>query len=144
MKTNNRPGALTLGTIYMIAFVQFILGVVFVFYPHDFARLMGLAPAPGWTDWIFAQFGARAFGFAYGMWLVLRDPQRHAGWIKAMIGVQVIDWFGTVLAVFSGAVTLAQVTTAPFLPVLVVIVLAGLLRQVAGSTSLRDSVPDRA
>lgn len=135
MKNANRPSKLTQAVFLLIAIVQIILGVVFVVTPHAFPNMFGLAPAPGWTDWIFAQFGARALGFGYGMWLVLRDPHRNAGWIRAMIGVQIIDWIGTVLALMAGNVTLSQVTTAPFLPILFVAVLAFELRRQASQAA---------
>lgn len=122
--TAYQPSLIVRGTITFIAFVQVILGLVFIFAPHAFPQMFGLAPAPGWTDWIFAQFGARALGFAYGMVISLRDLRRHAHWLTAMIIVQVIDWGGTIAALFTGKVALAQVSTAPFLPVLFVIVLA--------------------
>ena len=136
MSATARPGMFSQAVIILIAIVQFALGIVFVFFPHSFPDLLGLAPPPAWTDWIFAQFGARSFGFAYGMWLVLRDTHRHAGWMKAMIGVQVVDWVGTILALTAGKVSLAQVTTAPFLPLLFVIVLAMELRPRADATKL--------
>lgn len=124
MTASDTMTTITRTTIILIALVQVILGVVFIAFPQQFAATLGLQPAPGWTDWIFAQFGARALGFAFGMWLVLRNPARHAGWIAAMIGVQVIDWIGTMLALATGKVTLANVATAPFLPVPFVVVLA--------------------
>ncbi|MFA5951782.1 MAG: hypothetical protein WC807_16020 [Hyphomicrobium sp.] len=135
MSNIDNPTRFTRGIIVLIAVVQVILGVIFVTAPHAFAGSLGLAPTPGWTDWMFAQFGARALGFAYGMLLVLKDARRHVGWIRAMIGVQVIDWIGTVLALAAGKVTLAQVTTAPIFPILFVIVLALELRRQARSNS---------
>lgn len=125
------------GVIALIAVVQLVLGIVFVFFPHSFAALLGLVDAPGWTDWIFAQFGARAFGFAYGMYLVFREPQRQVGWIRAMIVVQIIDWIGTMLALAQNKVGLSQLSTAPFLPILFVIVLAAMLRREGGALKTR-------
>lgn len=129
MSISDKPSTLTRSTIIVIAAVQLILGVVFIAFPQQFAAALGLQASPGWTDWIFAQFGARALAFAFGMWVVLKDPRRHASWIKAMIGVQVIDWIVTILALAARKVTLANVATAPFLPVLFVIVLALELRR---------------
>ncbi len=133
MSTFDKPSRFTSATVGVIAIVQLVLGVVFLGFPEQFPELLGLEHAPGWTDWMFAQFGARSLGFAYGMWLVLRDPRRHSSWIPAMIVVQVLDWVGTVLALVEGKVTLAQVTTAPFLPILFVVVLALELRRQAGA-----------
>jgi hypothetical protein len=67
---------------------------------------------------MFGMFSARALGFAYGMFLAARDPARHIHWIQAMIGVQAIDWLVTMYFVLTGAVTLAQVSTASFLPLI--------------------------
>jgi hypothetical protein len=110
-------------TLGVIALVQLILGMVFILLPAPFAALNGLATAPAWVHWLLAMFGARALGFAYGMVLALRDPQRHSSWIRAMIGVQAIDWIATIYFVLDGAVTLAQVSTAAFLPVLFIAIL---------------------
>jgi len=133
MSSTDRPSRLTQAVIVLIAVVQLILGLIFLFAPQAFPGLLGLVPAPGWTDWMFAQFAARALAFAYGMGLVLRDARRHADWIRAMIGVQIIDWIGTVMALVAGKVTLAQVATAPFLPILFVLVLALELRRQAST-----------
>ena len=86
--------------------------------PAQFAEALGLAPAPAWTAWMFAMFSARAFGFAYGSILTFRDPVRHRSWITAMIGVQAIDWIATVAFIAAGTITVAQATTAAFMPVL--------------------------
>lgn len=125
----NRPPVYVTITIFLIALVQVALGLVFILAPQAFPSLLGLAPAPPWTDWLFAQFGARALGFACGMLLALRDVRRYASWLAVMIGVQVIDWLGTVLALAMDKVTLAQVSTAPYLPIVFVAVLILELRR---------------
>lgn len=112
-------------TLITIAVVQFALGALFTLAPSAAAPLFGITPAePGWVDWLFVMAGARFLGFGAGMLLAARDPQRHIGWINAMIGIQVVDWVATIGHLAAGTVTLAQVSTAPFLPVLFV---AGLL-----------------
>ena len=117
-------------TIILIIFVQVALGLVFIFAPARFPQLMGLEAAPAWTAWIFAQFGARCLGFAYGMIYALRNLARSRSWLVAMIIVQIVDWFGTLMPLLNGTLKLSQVSTAPFLPVVFVMVLAGeLLRQ---------------
>lgn len=131
MQTLDRPGTIARGVIVLILIVQLVLGVVFTFAPQAFAHALGLPPAPAWTDWMFAQFGARALGFAYGMRLALRDPRANAGWLRAMVLVQAIDWLGTLAALFAGKVTWLQTSTAPFLPVLFVVVLVRELRRQA-------------
>ncbi len=111
-------------TITVIAIVQAILGVVFIAVPAQFAQAQGLADAPAWTRWIFAMFGARALGYAYGLLRARRDPAAHRTWLTTMIAVQAIDWLATIGYVTAGAVTFAQVSTASFLPLLFI---AGLM-----------------
>lgn len=126
-------------TLVLIGVVQVVLGVVLL-VPGLAATLLDLDPAPGWVDWMLVMFGARALGFGYGMVLAARDPAAHPGWIRAMIGIQVIDWVGTIGYLLAGQVTLAQVTTAAFLPVVfVAVLLARFPRQPANS-----ALPDRS
>lgn len=110
-------------TLVFIGVVQAVLGIIFAFAPAWFGGMMGLEKAPAWTYWMFGMFSARAWGFAYGMFLAARDPQRHVAWIRAMIGVQIADWLGTLYFVLTGAVTLAQVSTASFLPLIFIAML---------------------
>ena len=110
-------------TIVLIAVIQIALGAIFIVSPGSFPALLGLPAAPAWTDWLFAMLGARALGFAFRMLVALRDLQRHVSWLMAMVVVQAIDWIGTILAVHAGTVTLAQVSTASFLPILFIVVL---------------------
>ena len=110
-------------TLAFIGVVQVVLGVVFVLAPAQFGAMLGLAAAPTWVYWMFGMFSARALGFAYGMFLAARDPARHIHWIQAMIGVQLIDWLATMYFVLTGAVTLAQVSTASFLPLIFIAML---------------------
>jgi hypothetical protein len=110
-------------TLGAIGIVQLILGIVFIFAPAQFATVLGLATTPTWVPWMFAMFGARALGFAYGMFLALRNPQDHRDWIGAMIAVQVIDWIATIYFLLQGVVSLPQVSGASFLPIIFLIVL---------------------
>ena len=41
-----------------------------------------------------------------------------------MIGIQAVDWFATIAYLLTGTVAIAQVSTAAFLPVVFVAVLA--------------------
>ena len=111
---------ITLGTIGV---VQVILGLVFLLLPTQFAALLGLAVVPGWALWMFTMFSARAFGFAYGMFVAMRQPALHRSWIIAMIAVQAVDWLGTAYYLLQGAVSLPQASTASFLPIIFIAVL---------------------
>lgn len=119
-----QPSSATLRyTLGFIGVVQVILGLVFIFLPSQFATMLGLAETPPWALWMFSMFGARALGFAYGMFLAMRDPAQHSGWIRAMIVVQAIDWLATAYFLLNGSVTLMQVSTAAFLPIIFIVVL---------------------
>lgn len=110
-------------TLIVIAIAQIFFGAVFIFAPAKFSGMLGLPETPQWAYWMFGMFGARAFGFAYGMFLAARDPMKHVHWIQAMIGVQLIDWLATMYFVLSGAVTWAQVTSASYLPLIFIAML---------------------
>ncbi len=111
-------------TAAAIAVVQLGLGLGYLLAPAPFHGLLGLSVAPGWTAWPFAMLGARFLALGFGMILVVRDPFANRGWIQAMIIVQAIDWVMTVGSLLAGTVTLGQVATAPFLPI---VFIAGLL-----------------
>lgn len=55
------------------------------------------------------------------MLLVVHDPFANRGWVQAMIGVQALDWVGTMVYLVSGTVTLSQVATASFLPIVFIV-----------------------
>ncbi len=118
----NRKLALQI-TLVVVGAAQLFFGAAFMLAPARFGALLGLPQPVQWTNWIFSMFGARAFGFAFGMFLAARDPRKHRAWIQAMIGVQAVDWLGTLYYLTTGAVTLAQVATASFLPVIFIVLL---------------------
>ncbi|WP_019644417.1 hypothetical protein [Novispirillum itersonii] len=120
--TPGRRAVLTV-TLWGIAAIQAVLGLAFLLAPAQAAALLGLSPAPGWADWLFGMMAARCLGFAYGMGLAARNPAAARSWIGAMVGVQALDWLVTLRFLLAGAVTLAQVSTASFLPVVFVVVL---------------------
>lgn len=110
-------------TLYFIGFVQVILGSIFTVAPAQFASMLDLEVPPEWVNWLFVMMGARFLGFGIGMFIAAREPSKHMAWIGAMIGIQALDWIGTIYYLVSGTVTLAQVTTAAFLPVIFIAIL---------------------
>jgi len=111
-------------TLGVIAAFQAGFGILFLIAPSVYPHLVGLAPVPAWAPWIFALFSARALGFAAGMVFAIRDPFRYRSWIAVMIGVQAIDWIVTMVFVLQGILTLAQVSTAGFMPIVFIVALA--------------------
>ncbi len=110
-------------TLIFIGLIQVVLGIIMIALPNGFATASGFAEAPPWVNWLLAMFGARALGFGVGMFAASRNPVKHRSWIQAMVGVQAIDWVATLAYLGAGAVTLAQVSTAAFLPVVFLVVL---------------------
>ena len=110
-------------TLRLIAAVQFALGLAFALAPEASAQALGLAPAPGWANWLLGMLAARCLAFGYGMWWAARHPAQARLWIGSMVFVQAVDWLVTLKYLALGAVTLAQVSTASFLPVVFMLVL---------------------
>jgi len=117
-----RPLKLTLS---IIGAFQLVLGLAFLTAPARVAGQLGFAPAaPGWANWLLAMMAARFLGYAYGMFWSARHPGQAEAWIDTMIVIQAIDWIATLVYLHSGDVTLRQVTTASFMPVLFITALA--------------------
>jgi hypothetical protein len=111
-------------TLGVIAAFQAGFGILFLVAPAVYPHLVGLAAVPAWAPWIFGLFSARALGLAAGMVFAVRDPFRYRSWIAVMIGVQAIDWIVTMVFVLQGALALAQVSTAGFMPIVFIVALA--------------------
>jgi hypothetical protein len=106
------------GVLWFIAAVQFVLGIGFLVHPQGMAASLGLPEVPEWANWMFGMMAARFLAMGYGMVVAARDPWHGRPWMKAMIAIQAIDWAVTLLHLWQGHVSLAQVNTAAFLPVL--------------------------
>lgn len=118
-----RPARRLTLTLGFISFVQLLLGLAFLFAPTLTARLLSLAPAPGWTNWMFGMMAVRFLGYGIGMLLAARRPKEHSAWIATMIFIQIVDWIVTLVHLGSGDVTLRQVTTAAFFPAIFIALL---------------------
>ncbi len=110
-------------TLVFIAIVQFVLGAAFLFAPQGAAHAMGLPPVPDWANWMFGEMAARAIGFGAGMLVAARRVAQAGPWIWSMIAVQALDWIVTLKYLLSGSIQLGQVSTAPYLPVVFIVLL---------------------
>ncbi len=63
-------------------------------------------------------------GYGLGVIVAARDPQRHQAWINTTLLAQALDWVATVAHLAAGDVGLRNVTTAVFLPVIFIVMLA--------------------
>jgi len=106
-------------TLAVIGVFQLVLGALFLFTPSGSAHVMGLGQAaPPWANWLLGMMAGRFLGYAYGMFAASRAPRIHVHWINAMIGIQVVDWIVTLRVLLDGGLTLQQVSTASFAPVI--------------------------
>ncbi|MDJ0344903.1 hypothetical protein QMK19_30370 [Streptomyces sp. H10-C2] len=106
-------------TLVTVGVFQLALGALFLVAPGASAEVLGLRPAaPAWANWLFAMMAARFLGYAYGMFAAARAPRERVGWIDTMIVVQAIDWTATLAYLAASELTLRQVSTAAFAPVL--------------------------
>jgi hypothetical protein len=87
------------------------------------ASLLGLTATPGWVNWMFGMMAARFLGYGYGILVTARNPVSNLPWLRSMIAIQLLDWGVTVKYLLVGTVTLAQVSTASFLPLVFVVLL---------------------
>ena len=111
-------------TLYFIGIVQIGLGLSFLLTPKMYPQMVNLTQAPDWVSWMLSFGSIRMIGFGIGMFIAAQDPIKHKAWIQIMVGLQIMDWVGTVLYIFLGAVTLVQVSTASFLPIIFLVLLA--------------------
>jgi hypothetical protein len=118
-----RHPRLLAATLIFIALVQFILGATFLLAPQTAVQAMGLSATPDWSNWLFGQMAARFIGFGIGMLVAARNIAKAAPWIWIMILVQAIDWIVTLKYLLAGSVTLSQVSTAPYFPILFIVLL---------------------
>lgn len=107
-------------TLWVTAVVQIWFGALFALAPGEAAGLLGVPHEPRWVDWIFVMMGARFLGYGLGMVAAARDPERHVIWINTMIGIQLLDWSSTLLALTTGGLGLRNVSSAALLPPLIV------------------------
>jgi hypothetical protein len=126
-------------TLYVIGAFQLVLGLAFLTAPAQVAAQLGLTPAaPAWANWLLAMMAARFLGYAYGMFWSARHPRQAEPWIDTMIVIQAIDWLATLAVLQSGDVTLRQVTTASFMPVLFIATLTWFHPRRLSATDLDD------
>lgn len=119
----SRHPRLLRATLIFIALVQFLLGTAFLLAPHAAVHALGLSATPEWANWLFGQMGARFIGFGVGMLVAARNFAQAAPWIWTMIFVQAVDWIVTLKYLLAGSVSLPQVSTAPYFPVLFIMLL---------------------
>ena len=75
----------------LVAIVQLVLGVNFLFAPAFFTAWMGLSATAPDVNYMFGMLAARFIAYGIGMLFIAREPVRNLFWINNMILIQVID-----------------------------------------------------
>lgn len=75
----------------VVAGIQIILGMAYLFFPVQFLRQMGHSmPAP---DLLYplGMLAARFIGYGIGLWIASAAPVRNLLWLRVMAGIQMVD-----------------------------------------------------
>lgn len=75
----------------IIATIQLVLGALYLLAPQWMLASMGHSSAPPDLLYPLAMLAARFLAYGAGLWMVSREPARHALWIRLMALIQVID-----------------------------------------------------
>ena len=74
-----------------VGIVQLILGLAYLFIPHELLRWMGHSIPATDLNYPLGMLAARFLAYGLGMFVIARAPNRHAFWIQNMVLVQVLD-----------------------------------------------------
>lgn len=114
----------------LIAFIQTLLGVLYLFAPQWLLAQMGHSAAPPDLVYPLGMLAARFIAYGVGLWVASRDVPAHRLWIRLMALIQLID-LGAATA--TGAVPLALSAFPMFNAVWIAAVCAWLGREPAGA-----------
>lgn len=91
--------------LQLIGALQMLLGVLYLVAPHWLLQRMGHQPIPADLAYPLAMLAARFLAYGLGLWWAARDPMRHAGWIRLMTLIQLIDLGAGVFYTATGVVS---------------------------------------
>jgi hypothetical protein len=93
--------------LVVLGSVQIILGIAYLIFPHGLLAWMGHSmPAPD-INYPLGMLAARFLAYGIGLFVIARDPERHAFWIDNMIFIQLVDLGTGVFYTLTGTVSLA-------------------------------------
>lgn len=92
--------------LMVVGLVQTTLGIAYLFFPLELLQWLGhTIPAPD-INYPLGMLAARFLAYGLGMFVIAREPARHAFWITNMILIQLIDLAVGVTYTLSGTVSL--------------------------------------
>lgn len=113
----------------LIAFVQLLLGVLYLLAPQWLLARMGHSVAPPDLVYPLGMLAARFIAYGVGLWVASRDVPAHRLWIRLMALIQLIDLGAGVAATAMGVVPLSLSAFPMFNAVWIAVVCAWLGRE---------------
>ena len=93
--------------LVIVGLVQIILGLAYLFFPHALLHWMGHSVTPMDINYPLGMLGARFLAYGVGMFVIARDPERHAFWILNMVLIQLLDLSVGLVYTLTGVVPLS-------------------------------------
>lgn len=91
----------------LIAFIQMLLGMLYLLAPQWLLAQMGHSAAPPDLVYPLGMLAARFIAYGVGLWVASRDVTAHRLWIRLMVLIQLVDLGAGVVATASGTVPLS-------------------------------------
>jgi len=95
---------MSLYLLRLIAFIQMLLGMLYLLAPQWLLAQMGHSAAPPDLVYPLGMLAARFIAYGAGLWVASRDIPAHRLWIRLMALIQLIDLGAGVAATAMGAV----------------------------------------
>ena len=90
--TLSKGAAMNLKVFLMIVgIVQIVLGIMYLFFPHEFLHSMGHTVPMADINYPFGMLAARFLAYGAGMFVIAKAPDAHRFWIMNMVFIQIVD-----------------------------------------------------
>lgn len=126
----------------IIGISQLALGALYIAAPGWFIAWQGLTPIAPDQGYPLAMLAARFLVYGVGMFVIARDPARHAFWLFGMVAIQAIDLAAGIGYVSTGVVAFEHAALPMFNATLFILALGGLglsaLRPGSNANALRQ------
>ena len=110
-----------------VGVVQLVLGLAYLFFPHELLRWMGHSIPADDLNYPLGMLAARFLAYGLGMFVIARAPNRHLFWIQNMVLIQMIDLAVGLFYTFVGTVPL-KLSAFPMFNAMLIAVLLWLWR----------------
>lgn len=108
----------------VIGVVQVILGLLYLFVPKLFLTIQGLSTPGAGIAYPLGMLAARFLAYGFGMFFIVREPEKNLFWINNMILIQAVDLAVGIFYTATGVVALAHSALPMFNATLFIILLS--------------------